>query len=77
MQVFGEKVAFVPVIPPLKRTTCKTMISFNRTKCTILSKLLDYELVMCKLDTMEYRERLSLVFAQLKTISKITLLQLI
>lgn len=32
--------------------------------------LLDYELVMGKLDTMEYRERLSLVFAQLKTYFK-------
>lgn len=39
--------------------------------------LLDYELVMHELDTMEYRERLSLVFAQLNVISKITLLQLI
>lgn len=53
------------------------MISFNTTKCAILSTLLDYELVMRKLDTMEYRERLSLVFAQLKAISKIPLLQLI
>lgn len=39
--------------------------------------LLDYELALRELDTMEFRERLSLVFVQLKKISKITLLQLI
>lgn len=44
VQVLGEKVAFVPVIQPLMRTTCKTMISVNIAKFTLLSVLIDYGL---------------------------------